>query len=92
MVERSRAEVAASEPRPSGPQVHPHYAAVDGSTLPISNHLAVHPLRLLDSTQWQGHPSAGLVRLLQDVANLDDERQHRIAAAAFDEAGRIIFG
>jgi hypothetical protein len=30
--------------------------------------------------------------LLQDMANLEDDQQHRIATASFDEAGRIIFG
>lgn len=71
---------------------YPHYAAVDAAELPISNHVAVHPLTLLDSAEWPGHPGAWLLRFLQDVAGLDDGKQTRIAAAPFDEAGQIIFG
>ena len=70
---------------------YPRYAAVEGSTLPITNHLTVHPLVLLDSAEWPGYIGAGLVRHLQDVAALDDDKQSRIAASPFDEAARIIF-
>jgi hypothetical protein len=70
---------------------YPQYAGVEGSTLPITNHLAVHPLVLLDSTEWPGHPGAALVRCLEDVATIDDDKQGRIAASPFDEVGRIIF-
>lgn len=70
---------------------YPQYAAVDGSTLPITNHLDVYPLALLDSPEWPGHPGAALVRYLQDVATLDDDKQDRIAASSFDQVGQIIF-